>query len=127
MNSDNEQQVAALFNKVNELNAKLVYYTNMINEMDEKIYHLQMWNNAQQEYINSHARKFNRIYKTIYQICGKVFDHNTEMDYIINYMNYMIHNNHCCTHYLNYDDNRSEIGEGDSEGDSIDNDSDNEQ
>lgn len=104
MNTENEDLSA----KVRELDAKLAYYSNIFNELDDKIYHLQMINNAQQNYINSHARKFKRIYETIYQICGKVFDHNTEMDYIINYMNYMMHNNHSCTHFVNHDDNESE-------------------
>ena len=89
---------------VDLLNAKLTYYTKIMNEMDSKIYYLLQRNEIQQQYINSHARKINRIHKTIYQICGAVYDHNTEMDYVMNYMNYMIYNNHCCTHFIDEQD-----------------------
>lgn len=48
----------------------------------------------QQAYINSHARKIRRMQRVIYNMCGKIYDHTYEKDYIINYANYMMYNNH---------------------------------
>jgi hypothetical protein len=58
----------------------------------------------QQNYINSHARKIGRIQQVIYQLCGAIFDHKTELDYIINYMNYMLYNNHTSSEYVEQDE-----------------------
>ncbi len=117
MNTD--AQINELNAKVNDLTAKLAYYTNIFDEMNDKIYYLQM---RQQQYINSHARKINRIHQTIYQICGAVFDHKTEMDYVMNYMNYMMYNNHCCTHFVDHqDESDSDAEDSDSDYEDADN------
>ncbi len=67
----------------------------------------------QQNYINSHARKIRRIHQVIYQLCGAIFDHKTEMDYIINYMNYMLYNNHTSSEFVEQDE--SDESESESE------------
>jgi hypothetical protein len=92
-------------NTENSMNTKLINkidtLTNMVNDLISK-------NKQQQKYINSHARKIGRIHQTIYQICGKVFDHESEMDYIYNYTNYMKYNNHSSYNFVYQDESDAE-------------------
>ncbi len=65
-------------------------------ELEERIAQLE-------QRLNSHDRKFRRIYEIVYQIMGKIFNHLTEMDYIYNYWNYMVFNRHIDTHIEDID------------------------
>ena len=104
-----------------DANATLIAkYDNQIAELNAKIYMLCCQNQQQQAYINSHARKIGRIHQVIYQMCGKLFDHESEMDYVCNYMNYMQYNNHA-SHIIedrDFDDSDDNISESESESES---------
>jgi len=44
--------------------------------------------------LQSHDRKFCRLYEVVYQVLGRIYNRITELDYIYNYWNYMVFNKH---------------------------------
>lgn len=44
--------------------------------------------------LQSHDRKFCRLYEVVYQVLGRIYNRITELDYIYNYWNYMVFNRH---------------------------------
>lgn len=44
--------------------------------------------------LQSHDRKFCRLYEVVYQVLGRIYNRITELDYIYNYWNYMVFNQH---------------------------------
>lgn len=74
-------------NNLEQLSKMIEHQSVLIEALTKKV-------EKQQAYINSHARKIQRMQNVIYQMCGKIYDHTFEMDYIRNYTNYMIYNNH---------------------------------
>lgn len=67
----------------------------------EKISDLESQISQMHERLNSHERKFGRLYEIMYQVFGRIYNQITEIDYIYNYWNYMVYNAHSDDHLEN--------------------------
>jgi len=62
----------------------------------------------QEEIIRSQSKQIERIQETIYQMLGRTFDQDTEMDMIYTHFNYMMHGKMHDNGWLDDDDCRSD-------------------